>query len=184
MTREVILLAALLLTGCGHSAVPPLQRLDALHGKLARATSLSASLASDIATINRGMRHDNRPWIRRTSLRLDHDARRLSSTVEALRKPVGEEARAEGDGVVHEYLSLILAALNAQGREAQATARLARIVRGDPLLLSQRNYSSALWQSRLARRAAQASVRSSAEARALKHAHRGKFRYVREEGGS
>jgi hypothetical protein len=172
------------MTGCGHSAVPPLQRLDALHGKLARVTSLSASLASDIATINRGMRHDNRRWIRRSSLRLDQDARRLSIAVEALRGPVGDAARAERDGVVHEYLSLTLAALNAQGREAQAAARLARTVRSDPLLLSQRSYSSALWQSRLARRAARASVRSSVAARALKHAHRGKFRYVREGGGS
>jgi hypothetical protein len=178
VTRAFLLLLLLLLTGCSAVAGGSMRPFDALRGHLHSATRLSGALSLDLKNINRGMKHDNKRWIMRTSARLHADAGRLDRLALSLQGKVKAAMNGNGNSVERRYERLTLNALTEQRWEAHWAALLARTIRSDPLLLSQSRYHAALSQGRMATRSAAASVATVRRARALRQAHPSSFKYA------
>lgn len=178
LCAAVLTVPLLLLGGCAPAPVSTLQRFDSLRADLSATGRVAGELGADVSWINRGMSHDDRKLIVRSSARLAADARHLAGAARRLRQRVGREEAEASNRFVRTYLRLTLVALVEQANEAILAKRLAEIVRSDPLLVSGRDAARAVRQSRQARGAAAAAIRAVTAARRLKRRHVTSFRYV------
>lgn len=177
MRHLALVLLVVFVAGCAQSsaASSSLDRFDALSTSLGTATRLASAVAADVRAINRGMAHDNRRWIRLSTVKLKQDSSRFARVSMELQGKVSRIMKMQSSGVQRQYVGMTLGALRHQRWEAHWAWKLAGTVHGDPLLMSPANYRAARFDARLAARAAASSVGLVARARALEAHHRGQF---------
>ena len=182
--RQTALLAVIcLFAGCGGTSteVPGLQKLQSTSVLLRRAGSLSAAVAADTTSVDRGMTKDRARYVRRQAARLLVDSMRLK-TVDGRALKALAPLPARLSGPARQYAWALISALRTQKHEAGALISVGRRIRIDPLL--ERNGSLKVLGTELqARRdAARVSVDLRRAAR-IRRAHPKAFTYVPQSNG-
>jgi hypothetical protein len=174
---RALALLVVFLAGCAQSsaASSSLDRFDALSKSLHMTTQLASAVAADVRAINGGMAHNNRRWIRRSTVKLRQDSSRLARDSVALQGKLTRILKVQSKGAQRQYIGMTLGALRHQQWEARWAWKLADTVHRDPLLISPADYDAARFDTRLASRAAAASVTLVDRARALETHHPSQF---------
>ncbi len=183
MTRSIIVLSVLLLSGCASARqLQPLpstlQRYDALGPRLHGVTAFSARLVTDSKHLGLAIDRDRTGVARAAAVQLKRDALRQEDQTGQAGWRVRDLIPVERDSHPRQYLDIIAAALSAEWWEAAALTAVAGLLWADPLLLSARDVTTLNRLDGRATHAARQAVLLTARARLWRTKYGRYFGYI------